>query len=150
MPAAWNCTAARRSAASAPALKGPRAGSTCTYAGFKASPESLQDEKLGPNDESLYAYTPPLPQHKVRYLRNYLHVRNFIDCVKSRKDPVEPVEAGHRTASLCHLGNIAMKLGRKIRWDPQQEQVIDDAEATAMLSRPMRGPMDDLTSLPHL
>ena len=119
------------------------------FAGFKSSPESLQDEKLGPNDESLYAYTPPLPQHKVRYLRNYLHVRNFIDCVKSRKDPVEPVEAGHRTASLCHLGNIAMKLGRKIRWDPQQEQVIDDAEAAAMLSRPMRGPVDDLTSLPH-
>ncbi len=68
------------------------------------------------------------------------HVRNFIDCVKSRQDPIEPVEAGHRTASLCHLGNIAMKLHRKIRWDPEQEQIIDDDEAGKMLSRPMRSP----------
>jgi hypothetical protein len=60
--------------------------------------------------------------------------------VKSRQDPVESVEIGHRTASLCHLGNIAMKLHRKIRWDPQQEQIVDDAEAAAMLSRPMRAP----------
>ena len=67
-------------------------------------------------------------------------MRNFIDCVKSRKDPIEPVEAGHRVASLCHLGNIAMKLHRKIRWNPQEEQILGDEEAAAMLSRPMRAP----------
>jgi hypothetical protein len=60
--------------------------------------------------------------------------------VKSRQDPIEPVEAGHRTASLCHLGNIAMKLRRKIRWDPVREQIIDDDEAAKMLGRPMRSP----------
>ena len=60
--------------------------------------------------------------------------------MKSREDPTEFVEAGHRTASLCHLGNIAMKLRRKIRWDPQQEQILDDEEAGKMLSRPMRAP----------
>ena len=71
---------------------------------------------------------------------NSCHARNFLDCIKSRKDPVEPVESGHSTANLCHLGNIAMKLHRKIRWDPKQEQVIGDDEAAAMLSQPMRAP----------
>lgn len=68
------------------------------------------------------------------------HYRNFLDCVKSRKDPVEPVEVGHRTASLCHLGNIAMQLHRKIRWDPAKETILGDVEAAKMLSRPRRAP----------
>lgn len=66
------------------------------------------------------------------------HARNFLDCIKSRKDPVEPVEAGHRTASMCHLANIAMQLRRKIRWDPEKEQILDDSQASQMLSRPIR------------
>ncbi|MBN1394601.1 MAG: Gfo/Idh/MocA family oxidoreductase [Pirellulales bacterium] len=110
------------------------------YGGFRSSPESLKDATLGPGDKPLYADFPPSPRRKTSRLMNHLHVRNFIDCIKSRKDPVEPVEAGHRTAALCHLGNIAMKLGRKIRWDPRREQVIDDPEAAAMLDRPMRAP----------
>ena len=70
----------------------------------------------------------------------YDHARNFLDCIKSRKDPVEPVEAGHRTASICHLANIAMQLRRKIRWDPEREVIVGDPEASAMLSRPARSP----------
>lgn len=66
------------------------------------------------------------------------HARNFLDCVKSRQDPVEPVEAGQRTASLCHLANIAMQLRRKIQWDPEKEQILGDPEASQMLSRPVR------------
>ncbi len=111
-----------------------------SFAGLRTSPESLKDEKFGPQDVRLYADLPELPKQRVRRLKTYLHVRNFMDCIKSRKDPVEPVEAGHRTASLCHLGNIAMKLGRKIRWNPKREQVIDDPEAAEMLGRPMRTP----------
>lgn len=68
------------------------------------------------------------------------HYRNFLDCVQSRQDPIEPVETGHRTASLCHLGNIAMLLHRKIRWDPAQEQIVGDAEAAKLLGRPLRAP----------
>ncbi len=68
------------------------------------------------------------------------HYQNFIDSVKSRKDPIEPVEAGHSTASICHLGNIAMRLKRKLKWDPEKEQFIGDDEATQMLQRPYRAP----------
>jgi predicted dehydrogenase len=68
------------------------------------------------------------------------HYHNFLDCVKSRKEPIEPVEIGHRTATLCHLGNIAMILDRKIKWNPRSEKIVGDSEAARMLSRPMRGP----------
>jgi predicted dehydrogenase len=68
------------------------------------------------------------------------HYRNFVDCVKSRKSPAEPVETGHRVSTACHLGNIAMKLDRKIRWDAKAEAILGDDEAAKMLSRPHRAP----------
>jgi predicted dehydrogenase len=77
---------------------------------------------------------------KVRLGRSPGHVRNFLDCVKSRKEPVAPAEVGHRTASICHLNNIAMLLGRKLRWDPKKEKFADDEEANRLLTPPMRAP----------
>ena len=68
------------------------------------------------------------------------HVRNFLDCVRTRQDPAGPVEIGHRTASICHLGNIAMMLKRKVEWDPEKEQFVNDDEANRLLDRPMRAP----------
>jgi predicted dehydrogenase len=68
------------------------------------------------------------------------HQRNFIDCVTSRKDPIATAEIGHRTASVCHLNNIALLLGRKLRWDPAKEQFIDDSEANALVTPKMRAP----------
>ena len=68
------------------------------------------------------------------------HVRNFLDCIKSRQDPLAPVETGHRSATLCHLGNIAMQLHRKLHWDPVKEEFPGDDEANQMLSRAMRAP----------
>ncbi len=108
--------------------------------GFWTSPESLKDSKIAPQEVHLAAGRKDQPENVRKHSRSYNHVRNFIDCVKSREDPVEPVEAGHRTASLCHLGNIAMKLRRKIRWDPKQERVLDDPEAGGMLGRATRAP----------
>ena len=71
-----------------------------------------------------------------------LHVRNFLDCVKTRQRPVADVEDGHWTALACHLANISLRTGRKIRWDPEKEEIIGDAEAAAMLERPYRAPWD--------
>ena len=70
------------------------------------------------------------------------HMGNFIDCVKSRKAPICPVEVGHRSASISHLGVIAIRLGRKLNWDPVKERFVRDAEANGMVSRPMRKPYD--------
>ncbi len=68
--------------------------------------------------------------------------RNFLDCVKSREAPYFPAEIGHRCATVCHLGNIAMQVGRKLKWDPVSEKFPDDADANAslMMDRPLRAP----------
>jgi len=66
--------------------------------------------------------------------------RNFIDCVKSRQPCYAPAEIGHRTITIPHIGNIAMLLGRKLRWNPAAEQFVGDPEADTMLSRKQREP----------
>jgi len=68
------------------------------------------------------------------------HQRNFLDCVKTREQPICPAEVGHRSATVCHLGNIAMLLGRSVKWDPGTETFGSDDEANAMIGRPLRDP----------
>jgi myo-inositol 2-dehydrogenase / D-chiro-inositol 1-dehydrogenase len=70
------------------------------------------------------------------------HMGNFFDCVKSRQTPLSNVVSQHRSVSVCHLGNISMRLGRKLKWDPQREQFADDDEANTWLSRPRRAPYE--------
>ncbi|MCH7751345.1 MAG: Gfo/Idh/MocA family oxidoreductase [Planctomycetes bacterium] len=66
------------------------------------------------------------------------HQRNFLDCVKSREEPAAPVEVGHRSATVCHLGNIALRLKQELQWDPASEQFVGSDEANALLRRPAR------------
>ncbi len=66
------------------------------------------------------------------------HMGNFFDCVDSRRQPLSDVESQHRSISTCHLANIAIRLGRELRWNPQVEHFQDDAEADRLLSRPQR------------
>jgi predicted dehydrogenase len=68
------------------------------------------------------------------------HHKNFLDCMKSRELPICDVEIGHRSATVCHLGNMAVRLGRKIRWDPSAEKIVGDAEAATWVDRPKRAP----------
>jgi predicted dehydrogenase len=70
------------------------------------------------------------------------HARNFLDCMRSRKDPVADMESGHRVATTCHLANISLRTGRKITWDAEREDIVNDPEAAAMLTRPYRKPWD--------
>lgn len=71
-----------------------------------------------------------------------LHVRDFLDCIKTRRRPIADLEDGHRTATACHLANISLRTGRKLRWDPVKEEILDDSEAARMLARPYRAPWD--------
>src|SRR5260370_6726993 len=71
-----------------------------------------------------------------------LHVRNFLDCVKTRQRPIADVEDGHRTATACHLANISLRVGRKVRWDAGKEEIVGDAEASKLLVRSDRKPWD--------
>jgi predicted dehydrogenase len=92
------------------------------------------------NDRQLL--TQKLPEDAKRVYLSNNHMGNFIDCVKSRKDPICSAETGHRSASLCHLGVISIRLGRKLNWDPAKEQFVGDAEANSWVARPMRKPYD--------
>lgn len=95
--------------------------------GLEASDERLlQKDAIGPNDIRLY--------------ESRDHFQNFLDCVKSRQKTICPAETGCRSISVGHLGEIAMLLNRKIRWNPKTEQIIDDPEATALLGRAYRAP----------
>lgn len=66
------------------------------------------------------------------------HIADFLDAVRNDRRPRGDIEVGHLTASLCHLGNLSSRLGRSIQFDPEKEQVVGDAEASAMLSREYR------------
>ena len=82
----------------------------------------------------------PEDKYKVKLYKSDNHQRNFIDCVKSRKPTITPVETAHHSALPGHLGLIALLVGRTIKWDPEKEEIIGDAEATKLMSRPYRAP----------
>lgn len=71
-----------------------------------------------------------------------LHVRDFIECLRSRKRPLADVEIGHRSTLIAHLGNIAYRTGRKLHWNAQHEEIVDDPAASALLGRKARKPWD--------
>ena len=91
-----------------------------------AQPKSLLTSTIGPNETRLY--------------NSNNHKANWLECIKSRAETIAPVEIGHRSCTVCLLGEIAMRLGRKLKWDPDKEQFIGDDMANRMLWRPMRSP----------
>ncbi len=91
-----------------------------------AYPKSLLKKKFGPGDINLY--------------RSPNHYRNFLDCVRSRSTTLTPCEIAHRSASVGHIGQIAMLLERRLKWDPENERFINDAQANRLLSKSMRSP----------
>jgi predicted dehydrogenase len=96
---------------------------------LESTPESILREPLGPRDFHL----PSAPSN---------HRQDWLDCVRARRRPVADVEIGARSAQVCQLGNIAYQLRRPLRWDPQREEFVGDAEANRLRSRENRSPWD--------
>jgi len=98
----------------------------------------LKDRPFPLADYRLYADNLELPERsgKIDAIKN--HMANLHACLQSRRPPISDVASQHRAATVCHLGNIAMKLGRPLTWDPAAEQFSGDAEANSLLSRPQR------------
>jgi predicted dehydrogenase len=94
--------------------------------GIDASNKSLLNSVIGPSEIHLY--------------KSDDHQQNFLDCIRSREETITPAAIAHRSIMVGHLGLIAMKLGRKVQWDPVTEEFVNDAEADRFLSRPMRSP----------
>ena len=90
-----------------------------------AHPKSLLSSVIRPNETHLY--------------KSDNHIKNFLDCVRSRSKTITPAEVAHHAIMVAHLGAIAMQLGRKVHWNPDAERFVNDPEADRMLARPMRG-----------
>ena len=84
--------------------------------------------------------TSEVPQNGIKLYYSDNHYKNWIDCIKSRQQPVCDAEIGHRTATVCNIGNIAYKLGRELKWDPVGEKFVGDREADGLLTRKYRKP----------
>ena len=70
------------------------------------------------------------------------HAAQFLDCVKTRHLSNADIEVGHRSTSACQLGNVALRVGRKVRWDADKEEIVDDHEASTYLTRDYRKPYE--------
>jgi hypothetical protein len=105
---------------------GSKGSVTIRRAGLKTDPESLMESKIGAND--------------VHLVNSPNHWQNFIDAVKSRQQPVSTLADAVRSDVISHLCNIAVRLKRKVTWNPAKSQIVDDAEASAMMHRDMRAP----------
>jgi predicted dehydrogenase len=114
----------------------PKGMGTCWYGekgwihvnrgGLHASDPKVLDEVIGANETRLY--------------ESRDHQQNFLDCVKSRKETITPIDIAYRSISVGHLGEIAMLLGRKVQWNPDKQEFVNDEAANRLMSRPMRSP----------
>jgi predicted dehydrogenase len=82
----------------------------------------------------------PLKEGDLRLQSSAQHHRNWFESIKSRKPPICDAVVGHRSATVCHLGNIAIRTGRKLQWDPVKEEIVGDADAAKMTSKAYRAP----------
>lgn len=99
----------------------------------------LKDDKaLAASDPKII--TTPIAADEIHLYESADHHGNWLDCVRTRRAPIAPVEVGHRSCSACLIHHIAMRLNRKVRWDPARERFVNDAEADKMLSRTQRAP----------
>lgn len=112
-----------------------------TRGAYKASP----NEPTVPNQKALSASDPKIIEsvigpNEINLYRSTEHHGNWLECIQTRKQPITPVELGHRACSTCLIHHIAMKLDRKLNWDPMNERFINDDQANSMLNRQHRYP----------
>jgi hypothetical protein len=103
--------------------------------GIWAEPASLLKIEFKPSDTRLHAS----PEHSNPYTA---HTADFFRSLRTRQDPVSPIESGQAASTLGNVCDISLRLGRKLKWDPAQDRFLGDDEANAMLSRPHRSPWE--------
>lgn len=110
---------------------------------ISAEPSSILTSIIGSSDTRLYRHRGRKRRITWRpgNIHNTLnHYINFVDCTRTREPTAAPAEVAHRSVSICHIGRIAMDLGRPLAWDPDAERFVADDQANRLLMRPMRSP----------
>jgi len=101
--------------------------------------EMLKDRPLDRESYTVYPHDNRIrPEREGKLDAIINHMGNFVDCLRSRQEPLSDVVSQHRSVSTCHLANISMRLGRPLKWDPAAERFVGDDEANTWLSRPQR------------
>lgn len=106
------------------------------FQGTKGTIGVSRDDVIESDPPDLFSR--PLRGDEVHLYASDDHHTDFFNCVRTRQRPISNVEAGHRSATVCHLNAMAAQLGRALRWDPKKEEIIGDAVASRMLDRPRR------------
>jgi predicted dehydrogenase len=159
--ASWSCREASRGAAPSSALEfcGTRGSLTISRKGFIVTPDpAIQPEAAVPRFGGAHPVGGPSgtgdrnsstkrteaieDRTGDEYDQFRRHAGNFLDAIRTRRDPISDLESGHRVVTACHLANLSLRLGRKLRWDSKREAVVGDTEADSMLERPYRAPWD--------
>ncbi|HPT21411.1 MAG TPA: Gfo/Idh/MocA family oxidoreductase [Bacteroidales bacterium] len=114
-----------------------------TRGNYKASPSDPVAK--AESNKALDASDPAILTSTIKENETHLYISeeqhgNWLDCIRSRKEPISPVEIGHRACTVCLITHIAMKLGRRLEWDPEKELFVNDNEANSMLYRAQRAP----------
>jgi predicted dehydrogenase len=153
MVASWSCREMSAAGEDGLAFYGTKGALTISRAGFEIVPErevppddqiprfgEARPARSGPPPER----TAPLKEGGFEQVRDQFepHVRNFVDCVKSRQTPVSDLASSQQANVPCHLANLSLKLGRTLRWDEAKQDVVGDAEASKLLTREYRAPWD--------
>jgi predicted dehydrogenase len=113
-------------------------GGTVRFVGERGWLDIARDKMSASSNELLREMQAPGKKIQLPLSKN--HHENFFECVRTRARPIADVELGHRTTTVCNLGQIAMTLGRKLRWDPAKEEFVGDDMANRMRGRTMRAP----------
>jgi predicted dehydrogenase len=131
-------------------LQGTKGTLFIDRAGYEITPQmSMRLEKVSAGAREAYDdlvgfgnyfTTETLGEHGATSMQHQPHVRNFLECMKTRQRPAGDIEIGHRSTAACLIGNIALRTGMKLKWDGKAERFTNSAEANAMLTRQYRAP----------
>ncbi|MHC4288279.1 MAG: Gfo/Idh/MocA family protein [Planctomycetota bacterium] len=113
-------------------------GQMIEFIGTKGRVQVSRGGRLGTTPSKLKANV--ISHDGIHLYHSNGHEQNWLDCIRSRKQPICTAEIGHRTATICHLSGIAERLGRTIHWDPEKEKILNDAAAARWFDRPRRAP----------
>jgi len=111
-----------------------------SYAATASDPVQQERSNKALNASDPAILTSEIKENEIHLYESKEQHKNWLDCIQSRKEPISPIEIGHRACSVCLLSHIAMKMPGTLQWDPEKEKFIGNEMANSMLSRPQRSP----------
>ena len=110
------------------------------YVATASDPVQQENSSRALNASDPAILTSEIKENEIHLYESKEQHKNWLDCIQSKKEPISPIEIGHRACSVCLLSHIAMKIPEILQWDPVKERFVGNDKANSMLSRPQRAP----------